>query len=158
MRLFVSAVSLVSTTQAAACSANCDAATLTSYITNNGPSDFTVVCDEDRTQEGFQEHGLTKVLKFKTWTITCEKTQHFILWSYIHRPIDSRVMPKTITTSCARARFCRLLASRRKRLLPNANSHVRSLVAKIALVVIRMSLFQTWSTKIVNQEKVFYVL
>ena len=58
MRLFVSAVSLVSTAQGAACSANCDAATLTSNIVNNGPSDFTVVCDEDRTQEGFQEQGL----------------------------------------------------------------------------------------------------
>ena len=55
MRLFVSAVSLASTAQGAACSANCDAATLASNIVNNGPSEFTVECDETQTEEGAQE-------------------------------------------------------------------------------------------------------
>ena len=62
MRLFVSAVSLASTAQGAACSANCDAATLASNIVNNGPSEFTVECDETQTEEGAQEHELENIL------------------------------------------------------------------------------------------------
>ena len=64
MRLFVSAVSLASTAQGAACSASCDAATLTSNIVNDGPSEFTVECDEDRTEEGAQENGTTNIVAF----------------------------------------------------------------------------------------------
>ena len=59
MRLFVSALSsLAHTANSAACSENCDAATLTANIVNNGPSEFTVECDETQTQEGEQENDL----------------------------------------------------------------------------------------------------